>query len=238
MRDICAVSSINCCVKQRVYNTSQPVTTKRSAPSCFGLAAASMGTAKDAGDRGDGQPCPLVCNAVLKQRGGVFSVAEFQALYRRLNVSSAFYTRGNQVTEQEGDVAPGSSGIQGTPFRAGSVLWPLAASDTEKSILRGTENALGAIWAETVLSWLSRRLLLWLGAPGSCWWILVAPGDTAEGRVSRALPCTEHSSPCCKRHAGQLAETNNPPNLAGLRATQDPLDGYCHNGYLNYLRIF
>lgn len=60
-----------------------------------------------------------------------FSATELQALYRRLNVSSAFYTRGNRVTEQEGDVAPGSSGIQGTPFRAGSVLRPLAASDTE-----------------------------------------------------------------------------------------------------------
>ena len=53
-----------------------------------------------------------------------------------------FYSRGNQVMEQEGDVAPGSSGIQGTPFRAGSVLWPLAASDTE----RASSEALRMPW--------------------------------------------------------------------------------------------
>lgn len=67
-----------------------------------------------------------------------FSVEELQALHGRLNVSSAFYTQGSQVMEQEGDAAPGSSGIQGT----GSMLWLLAASNTE----RASSQALRMLW--------------------------------------------------------------------------------------------
>lgn len=55
-----------CCVNPSVYNTSRLVM-KCLVPSCFGLAAASMAMAEDAGGLRRWAAMPPVCNVVLKQ---------------------------------------------------------------------------------------------------------------------------------------------------------------------------